>query len=154
MTGTPYMDADPTGAIVGLSLGTTRDQLIKAIIEGITYEMKLNMVLMKEAGIQIDELRAIGGGAKSEKWLQLKADMFDTKVVKLSVSEAACLGVAMAAGVANGDYGSFPEAVSRVVKPEKTYLPDAGRAAVYDTKLAKYRELYPTIKQWKTGATA
>lgn len=152
MTGTPYMDADPTGAIVGLSLGTTRGQLIKGIIEGITYEMKLNMLLLKEAGIQIDELRAIGGGAKSEKWLQLKADMFDTKVVKLSVSEAACLGVAMAAGVANGDYASFREAVDRVVKPEKTYLPDAGRAAIYNTKLPKYRDLYPTLRQWKTTA--
>ena len=151
MTGTPYMDADPTGAIVGLSLGATRGQLIKAIIEGITYEMKLSMALMKEAGIEIDELRAIGGAAKSERWLQLKADMFDTKVVKLSVSEAACLGVAMAAGVANGDYGSFGEAVAELVRPDKTYLPNPERAKVYDSKLPAYQALYPLFKQWRAS---
>ena len=153
MTGTPYMDADPTGAVVGLSLGTTRGQLVKAVVEGITYEMKLNMALLRDAGIEIGELRAIGGGAKSPRWLQVKADMFNTKVVKLSVSEAACLGVAMAAGVANRDYASFREAVDRVVKPEKDYLPDPGRAEVYERKLGKYRELYPMFKQWKQGVS-
>ena len=153
MTGTPHMDADPTGAVVGLSLGTTREELVKAVVEGITYEMKLNMALLRDAGIEIGELRAIGGGAKSARWLQLKADMFNTKVVKLSVSEAACLGVAMAAGVANRDYASFREAVERVVRPERAYHPDPSRAQVYEHKLVQYRSLYPMLKQWRQGVS-
>ncbi len=151
MTGTPYLDADPTGAIVGLKLTTTRGELVKAIVEGITYEMKLNLALVKDAGIRVDELRAIGGAAKSDRWLQIKADMFNTPVVKLSVTEAASLGVALAAGAATGAYASLREAVEQVVKPETVFEPDPRRAAAYDEKLAQYRELYPLFKRWRAA---
>ena len=145
-TGTPYMDPEPTGAIVGLDLKTTKEELIKAILEGITYEMKLNLTLLRKAGIGVNEIRAIGGGAKSEAWLQLKADMFNTKVVRLSVTEAACLGVALSAGVAVGEFTSFPAAVKRIVKPDKIFRPRPKVARIYDEKLAVYEQLYPALK--------
>ena len=145
-TGTPYMDPDPTGAIVGLDLTTTKEQIVKAVLEGITYEMKLNLTLLRKAGIDVNEIRAIGGGAKSEKWLQLKADMFNTKVVRLSVTEAACLGVALSAGVAIGEFRSFPDAVRGIVKPEKVFHPRPKVAKVYDEKAETYDKLYPALK--------
>ncbi len=74
MAGTPYMDPGAIGGIIGLRLTTTRQQLIRAVVEGITYEMKLSLELLNEAGMPVEELRAIGGGAKSDRWLQLKAD--------------------------------------------------------------------------------
>ena len=80
--------------------------------------------------------------------------MFNTKVVKLSVSEAACLGVAMAAGVANGDYASFGDAVERLVRPETAYTPEPSRAEVYERKLGQYRALYPALKQWKIATAS
>jgi len=149
MTGTPYFDADPTGAIVGLSLTTTKAQILKAILEGISWEMKLNLHLLEEAGVKVRQLHAIGGGAKSPKWLQLKADMYNKRVVKLSVAEAATLGVAIAAGVAIGEYPSFKDAIQRLVKPEKVYLPNPKRAAFYNERLDTYRRLYPMLKAWK-----
>jgi len=145
-TGTPYMDPDPTGAIVGLDLTTTKEQIVKAVLEGITYEMKLNLTLLRKAGIDVNEIRAIGGGAKSEKWLQLKADMFNTKVVRLSVTEAACLGVALSAGVAIGEFRSLPDAVRGIVKPEKVFHPRPKVAKVYDEKAETYDKLYPALK--------
>jgi xylulokinase len=145
--GTPYMDPKPTGAIVGLTLSTTKPQLIRAVVEGITYEMKLNLFLMEKAGIEVEELRAIGGGAKSEKWLQLKADMFDRPVVRLAVSEAVCLGGAICAGVATGVYSSYEQATDLVVKKEKQFTPNRKRAAYYDERLAAYREIYPALKR-------
>ncbi|NOZ22726.1 MAG: hypothetical protein GXP25_16735 [Planctomycetes bacterium] len=145
-TGTPHMDSDPTGAIIGLDLTTTKEEIVKAVLEGITYEMKLNLMLLRKAGIKVDEIRAIGGGAKSEKWLQLKADMFNTKVVRLSVTEAACLGVALSAGVAIGEYKSFPDAVKGIVKPEKVFRPRAKFARVYEEKAKTYEKLYPALK--------
>ncbi len=145
--GTPYMDPKPTGAIIGLTLTTTKPQLIRAIIEGITYEMKLNLFLMEQAGIEVNELRAIGGAAKSEKWLQLKADMFDRPVVRLAVSEAVCLGGAISAGVATGVYLSYEEATDQVVKKEKEFTPNPKRAAYYNERLGAYREIYPALKQ-------
>ena len=146
MTGTPYMDPTPTGAIVGLNLATSKAELIKAVLEGISYEMKLNIELLEEAGIVVDELRAIGGGAKSEKWLQLKADMFNKRIVRLKTTEAACQGMAIAAGVATGEYASFSEAVKLLVKPDKTFYPNRERAKIYEEKLATYRRIYPALK--------
>ncbi|MEW6355888.1 MAG: FGGY-family carbohydrate kinase [Planctomycetota bacterium] len=145
-TGTPYMDPDPTGAIIGLNLKTTKEQIVKAVLEGITYEIKLNLMLLRKAGIEVNEIRAIGGGAKSAKWLQLKADMFNTKVVRLSVTEAACLGVALSAGVAIGEFRSFPDAVKGIVKPEKVFLPRPQVAKAYDEKVKAYERLYPALK--------
>ena len=147
VSGTPHMDPTAVGAIVGLSLTTTKGELIRAVIEGITWEMKFNLHLMQQAGIEVDELRAIGGGAKSDKWLQLKADMFGKPVVRLKVTEAVCLGGAIAAGVASGVYGSCEEAADVVVQKDRTYEPDPKRQAWYDERLEAYSEMYPAVKQ-------
>ncbi|MDP2898316.1 MAG: FGGY-family carbohydrate kinase [bacterium] len=146
-TGTPYLDPNPTSAIIGLDLATKREEVIKAILEGITMEIKLNLRLMKEAGMDVKELRAIGGGAKSEKWLQLKADIFDREVLALDVSEAASLGMAMLAGVAVGEFKNVREAVSLLVKEKKRFFPNKTKAAKYEEKFEKYRKLYPLLKQ-------
>ena len=144
-TGTPHCDPISKGAIVGLGLDTTRADLIKAVLDGITFEMKLNLALLHEAGVRIDVIRAIGGGARSEFWLRLKADMFQRPVVKLDVTEAPCLGAAMCAGVAVGEYASFEDAVAAAIHEGARYEPRADRAAAYDERFALYRELYPAL---------
>jgi xylulokinase len=148
-TGSPHMDTNPVGAVIGLQLNTTRGELLRAVLEGISYEMKLNLDLLLEAGARVDEFRAIGGGAKSDFWLQLKADMYNRPVVRLEVAEAASLGMAVSAGVGAGIYESAPEAVDRMIAPRDRFLPDPERAAHYDRRLAQYRELYPALKQWQ-----
>ncbi len=146
-TGTPYLDPNPKSAVIGLDLATKREEFIKAILEGVTMEIKLNLHLMKEAGMDVKELRAIGGGAKSEKWLQLKADIFDREVLALDVSEAASLGMAMLAGVAVGEYKDVREAVGLLVKEKKRFFPNKDKAAKYEEKFEKYRKLYALMKQ-------
>jgi len=149
MTGTPHMDGNPVGAIVGLTLSTRRGEFLRAALEGIGYEMKLNVDILEQAGVKVDEFRAIGGGAKSDFWLQLKADMYNRRVVKLAVPEAASLGMAIAAGLAAGVYSSASEAAAELIEPEATFVPDRGRARYYDGKLAQYRELYGALKEWQ-----
>jgi len=149
MTGTPHMDAHPVGAIVGLSLGTTRAEFLRAVLEGVCYEMKLNTELLHEAGAEVEEFRAIGGGAKSDFWLQLKADMYNRPVVRPQVAEAASLGMAIAAGVAAGVYDSATQAAESLIVPQATFTPDPRRASYYNGKLAQYRELYPALKSWQ-----
>ena len=151
-TGTPYFDPEPTSAIVGLHLGTTRGEIIRALLEGLSFEIKLNIELLTEAGIELEELRAVGGGAKSERWLQIKADIFNRRVVSLETSEAACLGVALLAGVAAGAYGSLEEAVAATVRAVRTYEPEPRRAAYYEDQFARYRQLYPLTRQLKASA--
>ena len=149
MTGTPYMDPNPVGAILGLTLGTSRGEFLRAVLEGISYEMKLNLEILGRAGVEVKEFRAIGGGAKSDFWLQLKADMYDRPVVRLQVAEAASLGMAIAAGVAAGLYGSADQAARELVVPRERFTPDPRKAEHYDQMLARYRELRPALKGWQ-----
>lgn len=144
-TGTPYHDPHSRGAFLGLALETTLGDIIKAILDGITFEMKLNLSLLEEAGVRIDVIRAIGGGSRSPFWLQLKADMFKRPIVKLDVEEAPCLGAALCAGVATGAYGGFEEAVDAAVHEGDRYEPNAQRTAAYDERFKIYRDIYPTL---------
>jgi xylulokinase len=106
-TGTPYFDSFSKGVILGLTLDTTKSQIIKSIIEGISYEIKLNIKLLEQSGVKINKIHAIGGGAKNRDLLQLKADMFGKQIISLKVSEAACLGASILGGVATGIYSSI-----------------------------------------------
>lgn len=149
MAGTPYMDAKPVGGIVGLTLGTEKPEFLRAVLEGISYEMKLNLDILTEAGVSVKEFRAIGGGAKSDFWLQLKADMYNRPVVRLQVAEAAAMGMAIAAGVGVGKYSSASKAAAKLVSRQEVFEPDPENAKIYDEKLAQYRELYPSLKSWQ-----
>ena len=144
-SGTPHLDLESKGAIVGLTLSTSKGELVKAILEGISYEIKQNLTMLQDAGVEINEVRAIGGGAKSDKWLQLKADMFGKKVIALDISEGVCLGTAILAGTAIGKYSSIEEAVDLLVKPKETYYPREAIAQEYDEKLNVYEQIYPAL---------
>jgi xylulokinase len=146
MTGTPWFDARAKGAIVGLTLGTGTDQILKALLDGITYEMRLNLDRLTDAGVPVQALRAIGGGAKSRTWMQLKANIFGRPVSALNVSEAACLGAAMLAGVAAGEFRSLDEATAALVRVTETFDPQPAEAARYDEMFGLYRELYPALR--------
>ena len=147
-SGTPWMDAHAKGAILGLTLTTDKADLIKGMLDGITYEMRLNLDCLEESGVKIRSLRAIGGGAKSAVWLRLKANIFNRPVSSLSVSEAACLGAALLAGVAVGEYGSLEEAVGRAIRVQETYEPDRAEAAAYEERYQLYREIYPAFRDF------
>jgi xylulokinase len=144
-SGTPWFDTASKGAILGLTFGTTRADVAKAILEGLTFELRVNLDLLKEGGVVIDELRAIGGGARSDLWLQLKADILDVPVVAPAVTEAACLGAALLAGVGAGVYPDAVQAGASVFKPARTFLPDPERVALYDQRYATYRAVYPAV---------
>ena len=146
-SGTPHLDLESKGAIVGLTLSTSKGELIKAILEGISYEIKQNLTMLQDAGVVINEVRAIGGGAKSEKWLQLKADMFGKKVIALDISEGVCLGTAILAGTAIGKYSGIQEAVDLLVKPQKTFYPREEISKQYDQKLQVYQKIYPALRE-------
>lgn len=143
---TPYMDTKAQGAIVGLNIDTKSEDILKAILEGITFEMMVNVDRLSDAGIQVDELMAVGGLARSDAFLQLKADMMGKKVTTLNISEAGTMGVAMLAGTAAGLYGNLEAAVERLVKKKREFLPDPVLHALYQEKYATYQRIYPAIR--------
>jgi xylulokinase len=101
-SGTPSCDPTSKGALLGLTLSTTRGDIIKAILEGVCFEMRANLESLARAGVQVRTVRAVGGGARSPAWLQLKADILGCPVSTVKVSEAGCQAMAMLAGVATG----------------------------------------------------
>ena len=145
-SGTPWCDLGSKGAIVGLTMATTRHDIVRGIMESLTYELRMNMEHMSLAGLSIEKLRAVGGTAKSPVWLQIKADITGCTVETLKVREAACLGAAMLAGVAAGVYTDLNEAANTTVKVEKTYVPNKEMKTLYDEKYTTYTKLYEALK--------
>jgi xylulokinase len=146
-SGTPWMDPDSKGAILGLDFSKSKGQVVKGILDSVTYEIKQNLDVMEEAGIALRELRAIGGGAKSPLWLQTKADIFGKPVVAMDVSEAACLGVAILAGVATGVFPSVEAGTAQMVRVKRTYQPDMEKHERYMEKAQVFARVYPALAE-------
>jgi len=145
-SGTPTCDLQSKGAVVGLTLATTRHDIAKAILEGLTFELRTNLESMKACGITVDELVAAGGGAKSARWLQLKADILNRPLRTLRCREAACLGAALLAGTAVGTYSTLEEAVTQAVRYEREFVPAPDRVSVYAERYATYKQIYPCLQ--------
>ena len=129
-----------------MTFSTTKGEIIRAILEGITLELRYCVDLLEKAGVTINELRATGGGSKSDYWMQIKADIMGRPIRVAEVTEAGSLGCAMLAGTATGIYTSLDEAVKQLVKPGKLFEPVETNAAYYNDRFALYMEIYPKLQ--------
>ena len=145
-SGTPYFDTETSGIIMGLKLATGKGEIIRALLEGVAFEMRLNLELLDASDIKLNELRAIGGGAKNLKWTQLKADVLNKPIINVEVTEAGCLGAAAIAfaAVSNSDIRSI---IDSWVKTGLKIEPNPIFAERYTEKFETYKKLYPTIKK-------
>ena len=145
-TGTPYFDSSATGAILGLRLSTKRRDIIRALHEGVAFEMRLNLDVLEQSGCKVNELRAIGGAAKSEIWNQLKADVIGKKITVLNVTEAGCCGVAMLAKAAHTSQ-PVTEIAEDWIKPVSVKEPRPEFRSQYSKKFENYKQLYPSLRK-------
>jgi xylulokinase len=143
-SGTPYFDVSVKGAILGLDLTTTREEILKALLEGVAFEIKLNLDILKQSGYEVKELRVIGGGARSKRHIQLKADVIGMPVTILDVTEAGCMGVAMLAKAAH-TRENVSEIAKSWVKPVSRVNPMNND--FYNKKFSIYKNLYPALKK-------
>ena len=142
-----YNDSYAKGALLGLTLGTSRQQVLQALVEGVTHGMKeLVDRLDKLSPSLIEVIRAIGGPTKSGKWLQLKADISGKKVEALQIEEASALGAAILAGVAIGVYDSYEQAIKAMVKIKATYQPRPEIHQIYKRQHEIYKRLVESLK--------
>jgi len=150
----PYADPDARGAWVGLTVRHRRAHLIRAVLEGVTYGMRDQVELMRKLGVSIRQVRAGGGGARSDFWRQMQADMYKVPVVTINTQEGAAYGVALLAAVATGCFGSVQEACRRAITVTETRRPSKRTSAVYDRLYPEYRRLYASLRDdFKTIAT-
>lgn len=143
---TPYMDTDSKAAFIGITLSTTKYDIYRALMEGTSYEILLNFNKLKSFTGEVKELRATGGGASSDLWLQIKADILDTKICAMSKSETGAVGTAALAAVNMGIYSDIKDAVSKLSAVAKEYYPNAQNAQFYKKQYARYKKLYSAVK--------
>ena len=116
---------------------------IKDLVRDAGQKIKKDKI---EAGITVNKIIAIGGGAKSREWLKIKSDILNRKILTLKNQEAASLGAAMLAGIAVGEYSSYKNAVENTVKKDKIYCPDSNRSKQYDIRYSIYKDIYSKNK--------
>jgi xylulokinase len=151
LIGTCNPDFNPRarGFISGLSSSTTRSQIFKGILEGLACEMSLMTDILGNAIGEFRDIYVTGGGSRSVLGLQLRAALSGRQLHVMECPEAVCLGGAILAGVASGEYESVPEAVELVVRDISMVLPDDTIAETYTQQTKQYRHLRSVL----TGIT-
>jgi len=143
----PIWDPCARGIFFGLSLSTSRADMIRAIMEGAAYAMRHLIELIDEHGrVPIRRVVTMGGAARNPLWRQIKADVWGIEVATSGVREASALGAALTAGVGAGVYRDYYDAVSQAVPDvEEVVSPDASRRDAYEHAYRVYRRLYPAL---------
>jgi xylulokinase len=142
ITGPPHFISDSSGVIAGLNLETSRGDILKGILEGVTFSLKEVVDSLTETGFEIQEYRPVGGGSKSEAWIQTSANILGKPFKLPVVKEAGTLGAAIIAGVGSGVYPSFEEGVESTVKVERTFEPDMEMHQRYQVNYQAYQDLW------------
>ena len=144
---TPISDENARGVLFGLSYRHGINEIARSVMEGITFAMRDSVEICREMGHSVTEIRANGGGAKSELWLQMQADIYRSQVVTMNVEEGPAAGAAILAAVGAGHFASVEEGCDAWLKITRTIEPDMRTAAIYDECYASYKALYPALKE-------
>jgi xylulokinase len=144
---TPHLDANARGAWIGLTAKHTRAELIRSILEGVSYSQKDGLEIIASLGAHPSLVRLSGGGAKSTFWTQLFADIFNTRVATLATQEGSAYGAALLALVGTGVYASAVDVCRAAIAEVTSMDPDARSAAEYAKRYALYTSAYPALKR-------
>ena len=143
----PHMDSKARGVFFGLTLAHGRSELERAVMEGVAFALNDCLNVLLEIGAKCDRIIAAGGGARSDEWLQIQADIFERDVYRSSSIEQACLGAAITAAVGAGYFSDFESACSECVKePSKVFHPKYENVSVYKKAYPVFRDIYQQNK--------
>ncbi len=142
----PEFNAQVRGVFFGFTLSHTRAHFTRAILEAIAYMLRRDLEGLQRLGVGATELRALGGGAKSRLWSQIKADVCNLPVIMPSHREAAVMGAAILAAVGVGYYPDIPSATRGMARPGSRLEPDPARQAFYEDAFNLYVALYETLQ--------
>lgn len=142
---TPYWDTNARGVYFGINLKTSKAHFIRAIMEGVSYAFRNNIETVESLGIQINEVRAVGGGLKSQIWLQILGKVLKKPIVTVNVPDTANLGNILLCGKALGIYSDYTSSVRNMVQAEQyVYYPEG--AVCYEKQYPLFLELYQVLK--------
>jgi len=145
--GAPYWNPYARGIIYGLSLGHKRRDIVRAILEGVAFEVKKNIEVFGELGIETKELRLTGGGSRSDFWNQIYSDVLGLTCVRNLIEEATSLGAAILAATGAGLFSDIAKAAENVCKVENKWNPDLNRHEFYQDIYQLSNDLYKYLNE-------
>ena len=143
----PHNDPMARGAFVGMSMDTTRADMVQAIFEGVAFGLRDSLEVARELGIPLTTTRICGGGAKSPLWCKIIANILNLKVERIAVEEGPALGGAMLAAVGCGVFSSVEEAAQAIVQVVDVIEPEPELVEKYQDRYQTFRQLYPALKE-------
>lgn len=148
-SGNPNLSMDARGTITGLTIHTKPEEIYLSMLEGMSFQMLLAYERLSKLGVKASRVMAAGGGAASDVTLQMRADIFDMTVCRLSTDEPGTLGCMILAAYGAGAFASIPEAMKSVVHISQEFEPDPRNGAYYMDKYRKYKMLYQHMHSFK-----
>ncbi|SFD88440.1 xylulokinase [Lentibacillus persicus] len=139
---TPYADASIRASFIGMDTFHEKKHFVRAIMEGVTFSLKESLDLLRENNIEVNSIISIGGGSKNNLWLQMQADIFNTRVIKLSNDQGPSLGAAILAAYGCGWYNSLEECAKVFITYEKYYDPIEENVEKYNALYDVYKKVY------------
>ncbi len=144
---TPYPDPFARGTFFGITLRHARAHFTRAVLEGVVFGLKDTFEIFKELGVPVEQVRASGGGAKSDLWRQINADITGHDHVTLAIDEGPALGAALLAAVGTGAYSTVADACRHAVRVTGTTAPNSSAHSTYHRLYPIFRSLYPALKE-------
>ncbi|WEK03774.1 MAG: FGGY-family carbohydrate kinase [Candidatus Devosia phytovorans] len=143
----PIWDATSRGVFARLDAGTGPEQLTLSVLEGVAHSVRWAFeALQDSAGVALDTIRIGGGGARSDLWCQIRADVLGARLERTSVTATAALGAAIIAGVGSGAFPSLSDAVRELVRFDRQFDPDTARHELYNERHASFRMLHADLR--------
>ena len=143
---TPYLDSNARAALVGLTASHTRAHVVRAILEGVVFSLQDTFTIFREMKVPVRSIRLGGGGARSQLWRQIQADVYGREVERVEAEEGAAYGAAILAGVGAQIWPSVDAACDAVVRVRDRVTPNPTSAAALASNYASYRRIYPALK--------
>ena len=142
----PHNDVSAKGAFIGLRPETTRKQLTLSVFEGVAFALRDCVEIAKDGGINIEQTKICGGGAKSKVWREIIANVLGIPVVRPAIEEGPAYGGAILAMVACGEFKTVAEATDKLIKDNGIVMPDPELVTKYESKYQLFKKLYPALK--------
>lgn len=143
----PVNNPEARGMFTGLRIEHKKPHLDLAVVEGISFNLKMIYENIENKGIKINSSRVTGGGAKSEIWVQMLSNIFNMKLETIEIEEGPALGAAILAMVGDGAYKDLSTACEQIIRVKKVFKPDNEVALIYEEKYTNYKKIYPAIKE-------
>lgn len=142
----PINDTDARGMFIGLSMDTTRAQMIQAVLEGVAFALRDNVEIAKQQGICIESSYLCGGGAKSKLWQEIICNVLNLKIIIPKTEQGPGYGAAMLALVGTKEYASVSECAKKLIEAKDTVVPNKALVEKYNQKYEIYKQIYPYVK--------